>query len=217
MSEHKDMSIYEKLNAIMDVVGKIEKTGRNTSQNYNFIEQSVVMAKLRPLFVEYGLLLLPGVNKTNYTTTASGKMTVAQLDMHFTLVNVDNPSERLEFPWSSEGADNGDKAINKAETAGEKYFLLKLLMISEKDDPDADSPGVSSGRTRGAKAAATADSSEQRKALAAEITKAVGKPMTFAEWQGKAREYGLEPPTGKEGMTTSFLTSLRDAIAGGVR
>lgn len=216
MSEYKDLTIYEKLNAIMDEVGKIEKTGRNTTQNYAFIEQAVVMAKLRPLFVKYGIVLLPQVKGTHYHETPSGKMLVAQLDMNFTLVNADNPAERLEFDWSSEGADNGDKAINKAETAGEKYWLLKLLMISEKDDPDSDSPGESRSRRR-QESRATQNSSDTRKALATEIIQRIGRTPNLQGWQDLAREHGVEAPTTKDDVTVEFLTSIRDAVVSGVR
>ena len=216
MSEYKDLTIYEKLSAIMDEVGKIEKTGKNDTQGYKFIEQAVVMARLRPLFVKYGLVILPQVKGTNYHDTPSGKMLVAQLDMNFTLVNVDNPADRLEFSWSSEGADNGDKAINKAETAGQKYWLLKLLMISEKDDPDADSPGQSRSSRR-QEARSAQNGSDNRKALATEIIQRIGRTPNLEGWQELAREHSVEAPATKGDVTAEFLTALRDAVVSGVR
>lgn len=143
MSEDAPRNLFQKLNAIMAEVGKIEKTGRNQSQNYNFIEQSVVMAKLRPMFAEAGVVVIPSITRTTYREIVSAKTgsvtTVAQCDMAFTLINADDPTDRMDnIAWSAEGGDTGDKAVNKAGTSGEKYFLMKLLMLSEKDDPDAE-------------------------------------------------------------------------------
>lgn len=134
-------NLYQRINAVMDEVGKLAKTGKNTTQNYTFIEQAVLMAKLRPLFVKHGVVLLPAIVSTNYRQPDGARMVTACCSMSFTLINADNPSERESCPWFSEGADMGDKAVNKAGTSGEKYFLMKLLMLSDKDDPDAESPG----------------------------------------------------------------------------
>ena len=41
--------------------------------------------------------------------------------------------------WLGESADYGDKGVNKAETSGTKYFLMRLFNISEKGEEEADS------------------------------------------------------------------------------
>ena len=119
-------------------VGTMPKTGQNQSQNYRFIEQALMMAVLRPLFVEHGIVILPEILGTDWHRPEGAKQTTARCQMRFTLINADNPAEKVECLWSSEGADMGDKGVNKAGTSGEKYFLMKLFMLSDKDEPDAD-------------------------------------------------------------------------------
>ena len=58
--------------------------------------------------------------------------------MSFTLINGDCPEDQEVATWAGEASDYGDKGINKAETAGTKYFLMRLFNISEKGDEDAD-------------------------------------------------------------------------------
>lgn len=139
-TEAPTRNIYQKLNSVMAEVGTLPKTGRNTNQNYAFIEQAYMMAVLRPLFVTHGLVILPEIISTDWHQAEGAKQTTARCQMRFTLVNADNPAEKLECLWAAEGADMGDKGVNKAGTSGEKYWLMKMLMLSDKDDPDAESP-----------------------------------------------------------------------------
>jgi hypothetical protein len=146
------LNLYQKLAKVMADVGSVEKTGHNAFHKYAFIEQGVLMAKLRPLLAEAGIVILPEITSVQYRKEG----TVAQCAMAFTLVNADNPEERIgPLAWAAEGEDKGDKAVNKAGTSGHKYFLLKLFLVSDKDDPDAETTteaplrGHSSGNGNG--------------------------------------------------------------------
>lgn len=142
--ESAGTNLFQRLIKVMRDVGTIPKTGNNSSQNYKFIEQALMMAVLRPLFVEHGIVILPEILGTEWHRPEGAKQTTARCQMRFTLINADNPAEKIECLWSAEGADMGDKGVNKAGTSGEKYFLMKLLMLSDKDEPDAESvPDVS--------------------------------------------------------------------------
>jgi hypothetical protein len=61
----------------------------------------------------------------------------------YTIINADYPDERIVCDWDAgEALDTSDKATNKAVTASQKYFLMKLFNISDKDDPDSESHEV---------------------------------------------------------------------------
>lgn len=132
-------NLFQRLNLVMRDVGVMPKTGKNQTQNYSFIEQSLMMAILRPLFVEHGIVILPEITSTEWNRPEGAKQTTARCQMQFTLANADNPTDTFVCLWQGEGADMGDKGVNKAGTSGLKYFLMKLLMLSDKDDPEADS------------------------------------------------------------------------------
>lgn len=142
------MNLYQKINAISNDLGVIEKSGKNTMQNYNFMEQAEIMAKIRPLLEKHGLAIIPETIERRVfereVTRSNGKQgidTHVQTNHKYTIVNTDKPDERIECLWDGgEAIDSGDKATNKAITASQKYFYIKLFHISDKEDPDLDSP-----------------------------------------------------------------------------
>lgn len=136
----KALSLDEKLLLITAEVGKIEKTGRNSLQNYSFIEQAAVITELRGKLVHYGVQITPEMIEHVMHKKDKGAKILVKFKMH--VKNVHKPDDKQEIQWYGEGDDSLDKGTNKAATAAEKYFLMKLFKISDRDDPDADSPGM---------------------------------------------------------------------------
>ncbi len=145
MSQDKNvLSLASKLATIGKEIGAIDKSGRNTQQNYTYIEYGVVAGRIRELFDKYHIIIIPNVNdiqQDEITNKYGGKGYHYILSMTFTLINGENPEDQEIASWAGEASDYGDKGINKAETAGTKYFLMRLFNISEKsDDNDANTP-----------------------------------------------------------------------------
>lgn len=146
------MSLASKLAAIGKEIGAVDKSGKNAQQHYDYIEYGVVAGKIRELFDKYHIIIVPNVDsvstdeiKSKYDTTGYHYV----LTMTFTLINGDDKEDREIASWCGEASDFGDKGINKAETAGTKYFLMRLFNISEKgDDNDANSVAIESSRKR---------------------------------------------------------------------
>jgi hypothetical protein len=131
------LNLYQKLAAISGSVGSIAKTGTNQSQNYSFIEQAQVISTLKPLLEAQHIVIMPEIVEHNLVQKEKGAKVIVH--MKFTVVDGDNPDDRFEANWYAEGDDTLDKATSKAGTSGEKYFLMKLFKISDRDDPDAQS------------------------------------------------------------------------------
>lgn len=150
--ENNTMSLASKLAAIGKEIGAVSKSGKNLQQKYDYIEYGVVAGKIRELFDKYHIIIIPNVDniqqdeiKGKYDN--SGYHFVLQ--MTFTLINGDNLDDREIATWAGEASDFGDKGINKAETAGTKYFLMRLFNISEKgDDNDANSIEMSESKPK---------------------------------------------------------------------
>ena len=138
------MNLYQRLLAITEEVGKIEKTGKNSQQGYAFTEHSEVVSTLKPLLVKHGVMVIAETRGRTLQQVTNAKGTVftqASVCSRYTLINADKPEERMECDWDAgEALDTSDKATNKATTASQKTFLMKLFHISDKDDPDNDSP-----------------------------------------------------------------------------
>lgn len=150
MSEVKTLA--SKLAAIGKEIGAVDKSGKNQQQNYNYIEYGVVAGRIRELFDKYHIIIVPNVDNVSTDQIENkygNKGYHFVLTMTFTLINGDDKEDREVASWAGEASDFGDKGINKAETAGTKYFLMRLFNISEKgDDNDANSVEISSTRAR---------------------------------------------------------------------
>lgn len=214
------LNLYQKLLKITAEVGKQAKTGRNQMQGYAFIEQSQVVAALRPLLEQYGVFIIPETINRNIDrfTNAKGGISVhANLQMRFTVVNADNPEERFVCEWdAAEAIDTSDKATNKAATAGDKYFKMKLFNISDKDDADSDSPDVphpdTKARPAGRRApTATAKQIEFMRSVARQIS-GLEETGDVDAWLAQPNVLGMEPgsvPVFKVSDAVTKIKSLK--------
>jgi ERF superfamily len=129
---HNTLNLWQKLTAIGREGGTIKKTGNNGHFNYKFIEHSEIMGVFRPLLDKYGVAIDCEI------TDHSRNGDITTLKFIFKVTNADNPlDEYFSRLWFSEARDSQDKGINKALTAAEKNFFMKLFHISDAD-PDAD-------------------------------------------------------------------------------
>lgn len=139
MAENK-LNLSQRLLAITSEIGKIEKTGRNSQQGYAFIEQAKIVAELRPQLAKHGVMIMPSVRDRfidNVTNSKGTSFTRVRLAMEFQVINADDPTDCIVINWDAgEALDTSDKATNKAITAAQKTFLMKLFNISDQDDPD---------------------------------------------------------------------------------
>lgn len=134
-------NLYQRLLAITEEVGKIEKTGKNQQQGYAFTEYSQVAAEVRAQMAKHGVMIVPETVERRMAQITNSKgttFTQANVSSRYTLINADNPEDRMVCEWDGgEALDTSDKATNKAITASAKNFYMKLFNISDKEDPDA--------------------------------------------------------------------------------
>lgn len=160
MSEAKP-TLAARIAAISKDLGAIQKGGHNREQHYDFIEYAAVSGKIRELLDKHGVAIIPSVTSYERDDVKSKNGATGYhytLQMHFTAINADDPSDKLEADWMGESTDWGDKGINKAETSGTKYFYMRLFNISEKGDADND-PDNTSGASEESKPAKAKTSS----------------------------------------------------------
>lgn len=140
----RSYNIYQKLAEITGKIGVIEKGGENREQHYSFIEYAAVAGKLRTLFAEYGVLIVPRMPKGSeqmretFKTAKGGTGVSVLIDFTFEIINADNPTDKFDVTWSGEAVDYGDKATNKAATSALKYYMMRQFNVSEKGEIEAD-------------------------------------------------------------------------------
>lgn len=143
------MTIGKKMLAIqaeLSAVG-IAKDQRNDQQRYNYRGIDQLLNTLSGLFVKHEVMVLPNMLSVEVDITPSGKQRIARVLMRYEFVDLPErdkdfgQSQPLKFEVYGEGADSGDKAIQKAMTAAYKYLMIQLFAIPivGNDDPDAHS------------------------------------------------------------------------------
>lgn len=134
-------SLVGKLAEALGAVGGIEKKGRNTTQNYDYVRAADVASAVRKELFKRGVILTADVEKVEWSefqTNKGSRMTVCRLTVAYTLHDADS-QERITFHGLGESFDSGDKAVYKAHTGALKYALRTLGLIpDEKDDPESD-------------------------------------------------------------------------------
>jgi len=140
----KDLAIlYSKVAKVMGKVGKIEKSGYNKYDDYEYATAEDIKEALRPLCAEENLWIsseVKGYSKKQ-VQTQRGNSTEIELGMYFTL-RCGDTGAKVKLLYSGYALDEGDKHIYKAYTGAIKYFLINNFMLSTGDDPEMDSPKI---------------------------------------------------------------------------
>lgn len=145
----KPKSLAMKLIEIRASLGPVKKEKRNPHFGYNYVGEGQIMALLEPKFTEHGILYTTSVEtqEIHYPTDPKAGVFVAVTTLH-TFEDAET-GEKLVLKGAGLGWDSGDKGSYKAQTGSVKYNLLKNMMISDEQDPEAnDQRGT--GRPAGA-------------------------------------------------------------------
>jgi hypothetical protein len=134
-------NLHQRILAIAQELGAIEKTGQADPRmgGYGFIEHAEIMGRLRTLLARHGVTIVPSMHVTGRETVSREGGRVAHrvtVDLTLTVINADRPEDRFTIEWPGEALDTQDKATQKAGTSAEKYALMKLFKISDREDPD---------------------------------------------------------------------------------
>ena len=127
------ISLANKILKIMDEVEYLQKDNVNSFHKYKYITEAKVSKVFRRQFLKHRIVFVSSWkihSVENVITNITG--TCAMLCAV--------PGEKIEVPWSGQGADKGDKGLYKAITGGIKYFIMKTFLLPTGDDPEKWSP-----------------------------------------------------------------------------
>ena len=140
--------IYRALLGIMAEIGAIGKDSYNEGQRYHFRGIDDVYNTLNPPMVKPGVFCLPRVTDIHREERASKQggiliYTVVHVDYEFCAADESSVTVHV----MGEAMDSGDKSLNKAMSAAQKYALLQMFCIptEEQKDADHDSPELAAG------------------------------------------------------------------------
>jgi len=132
--------IFAKMTRVMTRLANLPRKGRNLQQNYQFVKSDDLLDMVRQALAAEGLALMVSVIHADIQKTE--KVTRAVITYSFSLCCAETGAV-VTSEWVGLADDYSDKAVNKAATAAEKYWLMKTFLIGADDaDPDAESPGA---------------------------------------------------------------------------
>jgi hypothetical protein len=178
----KDKGLAAKIAWVQQNVGHVEKTGvvNFGGTSFRAMQEHGLLNVLRPLWRVAGLSVTGGSVEPGAWRAENNQYFV---DWAITVQNVDNPTEVMVRYYPNVGNDKGDKGLNKAMTAANKYGLQKFFQVPTQEIDDNDAAVIVETIRETQPAAVGADvvqmnsrkpSEEDVKALTAELQKGVG-------------------------------------------
>ena len=127
------LNLYQKLVKATEGIGYIKKGGENRMQGYKFLSAEQIVAEVRKSLIANRLYLFVTTEAIteleNAQTKSNQIMYRVRVDILVTVVNADNPDEKIEVKFSGLGQDMSDKAITKGYTFALKYALRQIFLI----------------------------------------------------------------------------------------
>jgi|TARA_B100000029_G_scaffold143304_2_gene138524 hypothetical protein len=162
-------SIYEKVLDVMQQVGKVEKSAKKNGMHFNPIEHDQVTKVIRKALIENKLLAIP--KYLNQRTIENYFYTECNL----TLINVENPREKIEVEGASAFAKIDKYATGNAISYATKYAYLKGFCLETGMDSEDGFP-------------APKDFVVNRRGLQTKLNAEQSKFMNSGEYQNMSKE-----------------------------
>lgn len=136
----KAKGLWAKIFAVQQDAGNVKMLGINEFQNYTYAKEKDYLEDIKPLLGKNNLLILQEVveHEERDVVTQSGKTEhLVNIAVDFTIIDIET-EENITLPFRGSGQDATDKALPKAHTMANKYFLAKTFLIETIEDPDTE-------------------------------------------------------------------------------
>jgi len=134
-------NIYQRLNAIMQEIGYVQKDKQNSFMKFKYVSHDAVTSAIRPFFVTHGVVVTCDIVQQDVkeiTTGKDDKAYMTSVTAQVSFINMDNPDDRVIVHSIGQGIDKNDLGPGKAMSYAYKYALLKTLALETGDDPERD-------------------------------------------------------------------------------
>lgn len=141
-AEPVPMNLYQRICAVSSHIGWARKGGSAKELGFDFVTHNDLMAMVRPLMADYGIVLLIDVTEATResieTVNKYGPKTYhhVRLNVRFTWINADNPVEREVMNVIAQGSGVSDLAYGIAISYATKNHILKMFLIPSGEDPE---------------------------------------------------------------------------------
>jgi ERF superfamily len=142
MTDTPKLNLRQKLIQIYNELDHVDKAGRNSKQNYNFVRAADVMRPIRAAFAKWGIYAETNfeyLGSYDIKTNNGGNMHTASVKATIVLFDADS-DETKTISGLGDGADGGDKGIYKAQTGALKNALRNGTLLPDEGDPNGGDP-----------------------------------------------------------------------------
>lgn len=142
--EEKTPMIYSAICGVMEDVGVVGKNDTNFQQKYKYRSIDAVMNALNPAMIKNKIFCTPEIleqTREERKTKSGGNSIYSVCKIRYRFFAVDG--SYVDAVVVGEGMDPGDKASNKALSAGFKYACFQTFCIPTEElmaDSDRDTP-----------------------------------------------------------------------------
>lgn len=134
--------VHQAIAAVIEAMPGIGKDSEMGEGGYKYRGIEKIKSELKPLLAEHGLYYAPHSVResvdTPYQTKNGATWQRSRLTVTYRFYGRDGSF--IEAEARGEGADNSDKASNKAMTSAEKQVLLQVFCVADTEDPDKHRP-----------------------------------------------------------------------------
>ena len=131
------MNIFQRINEVRKIVPYIQKDAK--VQGYRAVTHDAVTARLHDALVKQGIIVLASIvsAETIEGTTANGGRRVTYRGTYrVSLVNMDDPQDRIELDIEAHADDMSDKAPGKCLSYAVKLILLKVFSLETGENEE---------------------------------------------------------------------------------
>ncbi len=149
--EEKTPMIYSAICGVMEDVGVVGKNGTNKQQGFKYRSIDAVMNALNPAMIKNKIFCTPEIleqTREERQTKNGSNLIYSVCRIRYRFFALDG--SYVDSVVVGEGMDSGDKASNKALSAGFKYACFQTFCIPTEElmsDPDKDTPEESTKKT----------------------------------------------------------------------
>ena len=137
--------IFERISAVMQEIGAVEKNRVNQQQRFNFRGIDDVYNAVQKIMAKHQVFTtveIEPISRAEISSKQGTKGIWVHNRYHYTFYTIDGSS--VITTTDGEAFDYGDKASNKAAAISHKYALIQTFAIPTKlDDPDDSSHDIS--------------------------------------------------------------------------
>lgn len=139
------LNVYQRIHGAMGDIGPMKKDRMmdGGQQKFAYHGHAMITAQSKAVFEKWRIALSNTVLDESHEPIEIGKFktpgyfTTARVRIR--LFNIDDPTQFIEAEHIGYGQDTSDKGIGKAVTYASKYAIMKILMISDGEEPDVES------------------------------------------------------------------------------